>query len=150
MLQIIVQLFIDFINQLELPTLILSSAFLKSNLIILLPVLINSICGRNLEFGRQGASQQLLRTYLSSTGSCFFSKFPIQIGSYIEICFMLLFSSAVELVSPKNRLWVTFIINGAYTIGDVLVGSVGYYFRYWRHFLLIIYLPGGLFISYFW
>lgn len=57
---------------------------------------------------------------------------------------------AVELISPQNRLWATFIINCAYTVGDVFLGTVGYFFRYWRHFLFIIYLPGVLFISYFW
>ncbi|XP_026688577.1 organic cation transporter-like protein, partial [Diaphorina citri] len=56
----------------------------------------------------------------------------------------------VELISPSKRIWATIIINCAYTVGDIFLGTVGYYFRYWRHFLLVIYLPGAFFISYFW
>uniref|UniRef100_A0A8D9E0J8 Organic cation transporter-like protein n=1 Tax=Cacopsylla melanoneura TaxID=428564 RepID=A0A8D9E0J8_9HEMI len=57
---------------------------------------------------------------------------------------------AVELISPKRRIWATLIINYFYTFGDVLIGTIGYFVRYWRHFLIILYLPGVLFISYFW
>lgn len=63
---------------------------------------------------------------------------------------LLFYFLAVELISPESRVWATFIINCAYTVGDIFLGVVGYYYRYWRYFLLIIYLPGVLFISYFW
>ncbi|KAL1453684.1 hypothetical protein WDU94_010004 [Cyamophila willieti] len=57
---------------------------------------------------------------------------------------------AVELISPERRTRAILIINYFYTSGDVLIGIVGYFVRDWRQFLLIIYVPGILFISYFW
>ncbi|KAL1462792.1 hypothetical protein WDU94_014599 [Cyamophila willieti] len=57
---------------------------------------------------------------------------------------------AVELISPEKRIMATMIINCMYTVGDIWIGTIGYYWRYWRHFLLIIYGPGVLFLSYFW
>uniref|UniRef100_A0A8D8YVT5 Solute carrier family 22 member 5 n=1 Tax=Cacopsylla melanoneura TaxID=428564 RepID=A0A8D8YVT5_9HEMI len=57
---------------------------------------------------------------------------------------------AVELISPENRIWATLIINCMYTVGDIWIGTIGYYWRNWRPFLLIIYGPGVLFLSYFW
>lgn len=66
------------------------------------------------------------------------------------ILYFDLFPPGVELISPSKRIWATIIINCAYTVGDIFLGTVGYYFRYWRHFLLVIYLPGAFFISYFW
>lgn len=56
-------------------------------------------------------------------------------------CYTSAFVLGMEFLGPKHRVMGGCIISCFYAVGGVMIGLVGYFFPYWRHFLLILYAP---------
>lgn len=52
----------------------------------------------------------------------------------------------MELVGPKKRVLMSNVISCMFSIGEALVALYAIWFRSWRHFMLVLYVPGLLVI----
>ncbi|GJQ86218.1 hypothetical protein Trydic_g8919 [Trypoxylus dichotomus] len=66
-------------------------------------------------------------------------------GTY-ACCYIL----GVELVGPKKRVFAGIIMSYCFAVGEVLTAGIAWMVQSWRIFLLILYSPLFLFISYHW
>lgn len=56
-------------------------------------------------------------------------------------CYTSAFVLGMEFLGTKHRVLGGCIISCFYAVGGIMIGVVGYYFQYWRHFLLVLYVP---------
>ncbi|ESO88919.1 hypothetical protein LOTGIDRAFT_153985 [Lottia gigantea] len=64
--------------------------------------------------------------------------------------FLVAFTLSTELVGPKYRLLVGFMIQMFYSVGYITLAGIAYLIGDWRYIELAITLPVLLFISYWW
>ncbi|XP_063362770.1 organic cation transporter protein-like [Cydia amplana] len=86
--------------------------------------------------------------------------FSVSYNCYISISFVealfgaCSFSSAyilaVEYVGPKYRVATGVTMSTCLAIGQTLLGVIAWTEPYWRHLILMLYLPQFIFVVYFW
>ena len=56
----------------------------------------------------------------------------------------------LELVGPSKRMFCGISIEFFFAGGGALLGGIAYLIRNWRTLQLVIYVPGFIFLTYFW
>ncbi|XP_067007242.1 organic cation transporter protein [Anabrus simplex] len=60
------------------------------------------------------------------------------------------FVMGLELMGPKKRVLGGAIMSTYNPTGELIMGSISWYFQDWRKILMVIYVPSVLFLSYYW
>ncbi|XP_063362771.1 solute carrier family 22 member 3-like [Cydia amplana] len=91
-----------------------------------------------------GSSTYFARSYISYITLSFAEQL---LGAWVFPCSYVL---AVEYVGPKYRMFTGASISTSLAVGEILLGFIAWLQPYWRHLILILYVPEFIFIIYIW
>ncbi|XP_047990560.1 organic cation transporter protein-like [Leguminivora glycinivorella] len=91
-----------------------------------------------------GSSTYFAGSYMSYITLSFAEQL---IGAWVFPCSYVL---AVEYVGPKYRMFTGATISTSLAVGEILIGFMAWLQPYWRHLILILYMPEFIFITYIW
>ncbi|XP_064636407.1 organic cation transporter protein-like isoform X2 [Lineus longissimus] len=75
----------------------------------------------------------------------YFLQGVMQVGVFLTVYVM-----GTELVGPSHRKFTAFCVQGAYSIGYMILPGLAYFIRSWKWLEIAISLPAIFFLSYYW